>query len=230
MSQMPRLASAVLLVLFTLPSFSREDSAPISDDRGYLDNIRHLCKWAKANAPHGNPVVIRVCEPGAVPDAKQAEADTQAWWNHWKSLGEEEWQRLANSWDAELAKKTARDVATAAAEARRRREAKDRVAREKLVSRLPSMSVPELCEVSRKGYMPEAAVALANRNAFEPKDIDLIRRGSVALGMSEDAMLCALGSPEDRNRTVGSWGEHIQYVFDGMYVYTENGKVTSWQD
>jgi len=227
---MPRFASAVLFVFLTLPSFSEEDSVPIPDDRGYLDNILYLCKWAKANAPHGNPVVIHVCEPGAEPDAKQAEADTQAWWDHWKSLGDEEWQHLANLWEVELNKKTARDVAAAAAETKKRREAKDRVARDKLVSRLPSMSVAELCEVSRKGSIPEAAAVLATRKAFGPKDIDLISQGSVALGMSEEAMLCALGSPEDRNRTVGSFGVHIQYVFDGLYVYTENGKVTSWQD
>jgi len=34
-----------------------------------------------------------------------------------------------------------------------------------------------------------------------------------------------------RNRSVGTWGEHIQYAYpNSVYVYVRNGIVTSFQD
>ena len=38
--------------------------------------------------------------------------------------------------------------------------------------------------------------------------------------------------PEDKNRSVGSWGIHEQWVYRSydLYVYFENGILTSWQN
>ena len=48
--------------------------------------------------------------------------------------------------------------------------------------------------------------------------------------MTDEMAVVALGSPKDINRSVGSWGTHEQWVYDGEYLYFENGKLTSWQD
>ena len=51
-------------------------------------------------------------------------------------------------------------------------------------------------------------------------------------GMSKDLAKLSLGRPDIDNRTVGSWGEHNQWVYEnkGVILYFENGKLTSWQD
>ena len=144
-------------------------------------------------------------------------------WAKTKAPKGEQGLRLGRAWESALGAKDA-------AESKKQRDAEAKVARDKLVRSIPSMSVPQLCGVIRKGKVPEAVEALARRRAFASDDIGLLSRGAIALGMSEDAMMCLLGSPEDSNRNVGSWGVHTQHVYDDMNVYTENGKVTSWQD
>lgn len=62
-------------------------------------------------------------------------------------------------------------------------------------------------------------------------DDSLVRNEKVKMGISECQLYATLGLPEDQNRTVGRWGVHIQHIYGGgNYVYTENGRVTSWQD
>ena len=51
------------------------------------------------------------------------------------------------------------------------------------------------------------------------------------VGMSETAMICAFGTTA-ANSSNGSWGVSKQYVYENRhvdYIYTRNGKVTSWQ-
>ena len=57
-----------------------------------------------------------------------------------------------------------------------------------------------------------------------------IQSGSFMLGMTDDMVVASIGYPNDINRTVGSWGVHEQWVYYSMYLYFENGKLTSWQD
>jgi len=57
-----------------------------------------------------------------------------------------------------------------------------------------------------------------------------LKKGMVWLGMTDDMMIIALGNPDDINRTVGSWGVHEQWVYNGEYYYFENGKMVSYQD
>lgn len=60
----------------------------------------------------------------------------------------------------------------------------------------------------------------------------LIREEKVLIGMTECDLYASWGYPQSENRSVGSWGVHIQHVYGdfGPYVYTENGRVTSFQD
>jgi len=78
---------------------------------------------------------------------------------------------------------------------------------------------------------------LNRRNAITSQEWDLIHAKKIRVGMSRCALYASWGSPIKVNKSGGSWGSHIQHVY-GMYsqystpnyVYTENGKVTSWQN
>lgn len=58
----------------------------------------------------------------------------------------------------------------------------------------------------------------------------LILSEKIKIGMSECELYASWGYPKNRNRTVGSWGVHIQHVYDATYVYTKNGRIDSLQD
>lgn len=59
---------------------------------------------------------------------------------------------------------------------------------------------------------------------------DKILSGTIWLGMSNTMAEESIGRPKSNNRTVGSWGVHEQWVYNDIYLYFENGKLTSWQD
>lgn len=54
----------------------------------------------------------------------------------------------------------------------------------------------------------------------------------VRLGMSQEEAISSMGGkPYDINRTVGSYGTHEQWCYNGgVYLYFDNGVLTSWQD
>ena len=110
-------------------------------------------------------------------------------------------------------------------------------------NRLKAMSKDEVClaygnalrkgEVDKIGSLPDMAKLVKKELARRKLKLDdsLIRKGHIKMGISECQLYASWGMPEDQNRTVGGWGVHIQYVYgSGTYVYTENGRVTSWQD
>lgn len=62
-------------------------------------------------------------------------------------------------------------------------------------------------------------------------DDSLARKGHIKIGISKCQLYASWGMPNDDNESVGRWGVHVQHVYgSGTYVYTENGRVTSWQD
>lgn len=66
--------------------------------------------------------------------------------------------------------------------------------------------------------------------AAEKKRADLAAH-KIWLGMTKSEAEISLGKPYDINRTVGSWGTHEQWCYDGgLYLYFENGSLKSWQD
>lgn len=69
-------------------------------------------------------------------------------------------------------------------------------------------------------------VAEAKRRKLSFK-MPLIKALRVKIGMSECDLYASWGYPESSNRSVGIWGVHTQHVYDGAYVYTENGRVSS---
>lgn len=63
---------------------------------------------------------------------------------------------------------------------------------------------------------------------------DRNRSRVVGLGFTKSQILKNFGEPKNINRTVGTWGVHEQWVYSAypntLYIYFENGIVTSWQD
>lgn len=48
--------------------------------------------------------------------------------------------------------------------------------------------------------------------------------------MTTEHCRAAWGSPDDINRSVGSFGPHEQWVCGSTYLYFEDGVLTSFQD
>lgn len=119
--------------------------------------------------------------------------------------------------------------------------------KEKYISELPThlkeMHEFEFCIVygdhlrqENEKYDHEAKVVSAYNKELKRRKLTLnntlINKQSIKLGVSECQLYASWGFPNDQNKSVGSWGVHIQHVYkrSETYVYTENGKVTSWQD
>lgn len=69
-----------------------------------------------------------------------------------------------------------------------------------------------------------------NIKKYGKTNYDKLKKGYYWIGMTKYMALISLGHPKEINRTVGSWGVHEQWVYDGKYYYFENGKMTSFQD
>jgi len=76
------------------------------------------------------------------------------------------------------------------------------------------------------------------RQLLTTQEYTWIRDRKIGMGMSECALFASWGWPTSANRTVTRYGTRVQYVYrstgyytsTAAYVYTENGKVTSWQN
>ena len=75
---------------------------------------------------------------------------------------------------------------------------------------------------------------IERRKLITKKEWQRIKEKKITIGMSQCALYASWGAPAKENRSVGRWGVHIQHMYgdspDWRYVYTENGKITSWQD
>ena len=65
---------------------------------------------------------------------------------------------------------------------------------------------------------------------FGPKWASKILKGKIAIGMDREMVIASWGDPESKNRTVGSWGVHEQWVYGSTYLYFEDGILKSFQD
>lgn len=103
---------------------------------------------------------------------------------------------------------------------------------------LRTVKSESLCSSYALKKGPRVRAELERRADISAEDWRLIESKSVSIGMTELALLCSWGYPPiggDINESVGSWGVHRQWVYractgcKAQYVYTENGKVASWQ-
>lgn len=101
----------------------------------------------------------------------------------------------------------------------------------------------DLCRGYRGAMRVQGETAAAyklemqRRNLLTQEEWDLAAKKQISMGISQCALYAAWGVPGRENRSVGSWGVNIQHVFNvgypyvpASYVYTRNGKVTSWQN
>jgi hypothetical protein len=65
---------------------------------------------------------------------------------------------------------------------------------------------------------------------YGEKTYNKLKAGFYWIGMNKEMATISLGSPNSVNRTVGSWGVHEQWVYSNLYLYFENGILTSYQD
>jgi transketolase len=215
------------LVLFIAVICGAPVSAGKTAAEEYLITMRHFCAWAKANAPPGNPERIDLCGSNAEYSFETTYEQQRRWWNYWQDNEPSTWQELKNKWDEELKV----HYAQREREQKAARQAAAKKAREKRIAAIPVMPVPELCKMLGSPDWQPAHEELIKRKAFPASDLAQLPSRAVVLGMSEGAMLCALGAPDRTHRSVGTWGVDVQYVFpNSVFVYTRNGKVTSWQD
>jgi hypothetical protein len=50
------------------------------------------------------------------------------------------------------------------------------------------------------------------------------------IGMTDEMARISLGEPVTINRSVGSWGVNEQWVYEDLYLYFDNSKLTSYQN
>ncbi len=66
---------------------------------------------------------------------------------------------------------------------------------------------------------------------FGKRIADRILDGDIWIGMTRAMARESLGSPEDVNRSRGSWGAREQWVYpNGTYLYFNDRKLESWQN
>lgn len=68
------------------------------------------------------------------------------------------------------------------------------------------------------------------RAKYEDEIASKIIKKKFWIGMTSEMAKESIGSPDDINRTVGSWGVHEQWVYGNKYLYFENGILTSYQN
>lgn len=64
------------------------------------------------------------------------------------------------------------------------------------------------------------------------KTYDKLKKGYFWIGMSKEMAIIALGEPNKKNKTVNSWKTREQWVYSDseLYLYFENGKLSSYQN
>ena len=98
-------------------------------------------------------------------------------------------------------------------------------------------------EAARKKAEAEAARKEAERRAkmkpierimekygCDEETATLIHKGRVRIGMTAEQCRAAWGRPQRVNRSVGSYGVHEQWCYNGSYLYLEDGILTSFQN
>ena len=86
-------------------------------------------------------------------------------------------------------------------------------------------------ELSRK-YYTESEFKYAFTKKYGSSIYQLIKEDKIRIGAPSVILLYVYGKPDDINKSTGSWGVHEQWVYRSydVYIYVENGKITSWQN
>ena len=103
--------------------------------------------------------------------------------------------------------------------------------------RLNNLPVPKIYGANQYRDLKDQQkrLYLRDERGYSNSIISKILNGTVSMGMTTEQARYSWGSPNDINRSVGSWGTHAQWVyncggFKAQYLYFENGRLTGWQD
>ena len=105
--------------------------------------------------------------------------------------------------------------------------------------RLKAVSTLDLCKSYYMRPTIKLKLELTERNVFTSDEWSFIDQQKIHIGMRELALVCAWGHPGlfgSVSESVDEEVVHKQWVYracpgcKAQYVYTENGKVTSWQN
>jgi len=86
------------------------------------------------------------------------------------------------------------------------------------------MQEDNVIQETQKAYRKKLVAKYGKHNA------DKILNNYYWIGMTAEMAIISLGKPNSINKSVGKWGVHEQWVYDGEYLYFENGKLTSFQN
>ena len=91
------------------------------------------------------------------------------------------------------------------------------------------LSVLDLCR-GREFFPKTVERALREKGVFSKLEMEMIMKSKIHLGMSEEALVCSWGLPDDLNVSVRERGDQREYVYHpDQYVYVEGGKVVGWK-
>ena len=105
--------------------------------------------------------------------------------------------------------------------------------------KLKDVSTFDLCKTYFLNPTAKLKLELRERNAFTAEEWSFIDQQMIYIGMREVALVCAWGYPGlfgSVSESVAEEVAHKQWVYracpgcKALYVYTENDKVTSWQN
>ena len=105
--------------------------------------------------------------------------------------------------------------------------------------KLQAVSTLDLCKSYFLRPAAKLKLELKERNEFTSEEWSFIDQQKIYIGMREVALVCAWGHPGlfgSVSESVSDEVVHKQWVYracpgcKALYVYTENGKVTSWQN
>lgn len=90
----------------------------------------------------------------------------------------------------------------------------------------------------KSDYDKMKAISAANKakrkanltKRFGSSNANMILEGKVKIGMTKAMCEESWGSPDDINKSIGSWGIYEQWVYGNSYLYFEDGKLTSIQN
>lgn len=106
---------------------------------------------------------------------------------------------------------------------------------------LPDMDQDFLCQhygnnrQSKTDKVPSIRAEVQRRGLMAAEDQAAVEQGALRIGMSRCGMFAVQGSQLGENSTTSAAGTFVQHIFFNSergkkeYVYTQNGRVTSWQ-
>ncbi len=99
---------------------------------------------------------------------------------------------------------------------------KEAVDRQRMIEERKTLENEKARQEQEQKYIKKYGQVLYNK----------LKVGNYWIGMNCEMAIISLGYPNDINRTVGTWGVHEQWVYSnkGIYLYFENGRITSYQD